>query len=135
MVVSGIVLSSTDAEGQSSNRFRDRSYRPARPTVSPYLNLMRDDVGALPNYQTFVRPIVEQQRINREADRRINDADRQITELRQAPMPGTAPQQPVVTGRALQVRRLNVRRTGINGQFQYYSHFFPIRSATRSLSP
>ena len=128
-VIASLAMASTDVMGQASNRFRDRSYQPSRPTTSPYLNLMRNDTGsALPNYQTFVKPIVEQRRINRQSDRRISEADRQITELRQAPMPGRAQEQPVVTGRALQVRRSTIRRTGINGQFQYYSHFFPIRS-------
>jgi len=41
-------------------------YRPA-PTVSPYLNLFRSDnsLGLIDNYNTLVRPLIEQRRANR----------------------------------------------------------------------
>ncbi len=41
------------------------SYTPARPTLSPYLYLTRQQSGPFPNYQTFVQPAQQQQQINR----------------------------------------------------------------------
>jgi hypothetical protein len=41
-------------------------YQPARPTVSPYLNLFRRDAGPLPNYYSLVRPQLNQQAIDME---------------------------------------------------------------------
>jgi len=44
-----------------------RRYQPARPTVSPYLNLLRNDnASGVPNYYGLVRPQLQQQAINRQ---------------------------------------------------------------------
>ena len=41
-----------------------RNYLLSRPTVSPYLNLLRiDGQGGLANYQTLVRPQIEQRQL------------------------------------------------------------------------
>jgi hypothetical protein len=40
-------------------------YQPARPTISPYLNLFRRDVGPLPNYYSLVRPQLNQIEFNK----------------------------------------------------------------------
>ncbi len=57
-VVSGILLLVLlkDARAQDVPR-----YRPAKPTVSPYLNLLRNDNGPLPIYYGLVRPQLNQQ--------------------------------------------------------------------------
>jgi len=39
-------------------------YQPARPTISPYLNLFRGNTGPLPNYYSLVRPQLYQQDFN-----------------------------------------------------------------------
>lgn len=39
-------------------------YTPQRPTISPYLNLLRNDNGTLPNYYSLVRPQLNQQRFD-----------------------------------------------------------------------
>jgi hypothetical protein len=49
-------------------------YEPSRPTVSPYLNLFREQTGVIPNYQSLVRPFQRQIEIN-EQQRQI-DAQR-----------------------------------------------------------
>ena len=42
------------------------------PTLSPYLNLLRNDEGGgLPNYHTFVRPVLEQQESNRRQQQQL----------------------------------------------------------------
>jgi hypothetical protein len=39
-------------------------YEPSRPTVSPYVNLFRENNGIVPNYQSLVRPMLQQQQTN-----------------------------------------------------------------------
>lgn len=39
-------------------------FQPSRPTVSPYLNLFRNNTGPLPNYYSLVRPQLYQQDFN-----------------------------------------------------------------------
>ena len=56
-----IALSFTPALGQQPRR-----YQPATPTVSPYLNLTRSNVGGLPNYYSLVRPQLQQQAFNQQ---------------------------------------------------------------------
>jgi hypothetical protein len=47
-------------------------YAPTKPTVSPYLNLLRNDAGALPNYYSLVRPQLNQARFNERAATELN---------------------------------------------------------------
>ena len=52
-----------------------------QPTLSPYLNLLRndgDDLGGMPNYHTFVRPVLEQQRTNRRTGRQIQGLNQEV---------------------------------------------------------
>jgi len=48
-------------------------YSPA-PSVSPYINLYRPEgaFGAAGNYYSLVRPMVQQQQLNRQLSRRLN---------------------------------------------------------------
>ncbi len=48
-----------------------RSYRTSRPTISPYLDLLRVQTGALPNYYELVRPKLEIQESFRQQQARI----------------------------------------------------------------
>jgi hypothetical protein len=96
------------------------TYRPATPTVSPYMNLLRTDLGPLPNYQSLVRPQLEQRTFNRQAAQAINRTERDFRTLAQTPA-AAAPLQP---GR-LGVRTPQTRPTGVAGQFQFFSHYFP----------
>jgi hypothetical protein len=52
------------------------------PTVSPYLNLLRpEDDLALPNYFAFVRPQLEQQRVNRQQQLEIERLGSQVQQV------------------------------------------------------
>ncbi len=64
--------------GQAQNIPR---YTPATPTLSPYLGLLRNNRGALPNYFAFVRPIERQQQINQRA---AVELQRQAVEIERA---------------------------------------------------
>lgn len=43
-----------------------RRYQPARPTVTPYLNLLRTNTSGLPNYYSLVRPQLNQLEFNQQ---------------------------------------------------------------------
>jgi hypothetical protein len=68
------------------------------PTISPYLNLFRDERGsaeAVPSYYTFVRPQLEQQAAFQQQQRGNQQVERQGqggTHYRQAVMPGAGTQ-------------------------------------------
>ncbi len=57
-----------------------------RPTVSPYLNLVRDSNSSsgLPNYQTLVRPALEQRQRNIQQQRQINRLQTDLNTTRRA---------------------------------------------------
>lgn len=82
-----------------------------RPTVSPYLNLGRDD-SAAPDYQTLVRPQLEQLEFNRRQSLEVDRLNRQVQDFRtQAAFPaGGSP---------------DLRATGHSTRFMNTSHFFP----------
>jgi hypothetical protein len=54
-----LAISTHPAQAQVARR-----YQPSRPTVSPYLNLFRNNVGPLPNYYSLVRPQINQLAVN-----------------------------------------------------------------------
>ena len=54
----GITLASGSRASNGQDILR---YSPRRPTISPYLNLLRNDNGTLPNYYSLVRPQLYQQ--------------------------------------------------------------------------
>jgi hypothetical protein len=65
-----------------------RRYEPARPTVSPYLNLFGRQRGIAPNYFTEVRPLQQQyqfqqqqNQFNRIQQLQSREQDRVITKL------------------------------------------------------
>ena len=83
-----------------------------RPTVSPYLNLVRDDSGAAANYQTLVRPQMEQIDFNRQQEMQLDRLDRQFQDFRSE---SAFPQQGA----------LNLRETGHTTRFMNRSHYYP----------
>ena len=68
------------------------------PTVSPYLNLFRDEresSEAVPSYYTFVRPQLEQQAAFQQQQREIQQLQRQMQggpQYRTSTMPGSSTQ-------------------------------------------
>ena len=84
------------------------------PTISPYLNLFREDFGGNSdlNYQTLVRPQLQQQQFNQDFQRQQLELNRRIQSLsaRQDYNPqGSESQLP----------------TGHQTTFRYHSHFYP----------
>ena len=58
-------------------------YEPSKPTVSPYLNLFREDndAGALPNYQSLVRPLQRQHAVNQAQQQILQQQTQVIQQL------------------------------------------------------
>lgn len=88
-------------------------YQPASPTVSPYLNLFNSNNGFLPNYHTFVRPMVNQQQVNRQLEQTIRRQNESIRSLQ---------------GKFSVNSAAGGGPTGVHGRFRNYSHFYSSRS-------
>jgi hypothetical protein len=86
----------------------------AAPTVSPYLNLFREDLRGQSafNYSTLVRPALQQQQLNQQLQRQSQDLSRRLQSIAaQADFnpQGSKDQYP----------------TGHQTVFMYYGHYFP----------
>ena len=83
------------------------------PTLSPYLSLTRgDDEGSvLPNYFTFVRPQLEQQRFNQKQQKRIQTLDQQFRQFS-------------AQGAFSPTGSTEIRATGHETRFRNLSHFY-----------
>ena len=84
-----------------------------RPTVSPYLNLLRGTgSGSLPSYYTLVRPQIEQRQENIRQQAALQQLETRINQpLRANVQPGTGASSAI-------------RGTGHATYFQNYSHFY-----------
>lgn len=92
------------------------SYRPPA-TMSPYMNLFREDLSGSGdmNYQMLVRPMLEQQEINRQMQRENQLLSRRVQSL--------------ATQSALSATEgTGLIPTGHQTTFGYYSHFYPAAS-------
>jgi hypothetical protein len=65
LAFAGILVLAASAAADSYGQ-QVRRYQPSRPTVSPYLNLFRNNTGPLPNYYSLVRPQLQQDSFNRQ---------------------------------------------------------------------
>lgn len=83
-----------------------------RPAVSPYMNLLNNNTGLATNYQSLVRPQVEQQSYNARSSSAIRGLQRQAASS---------------TGRNASTTEGNVkmRKTGHAAQRESYSHYYP----------
>ncbi|HJS06116.1 MAG TPA: hypothetical protein VJ809_00605 [Pirellulales bacterium] len=95
---------------------RPGQYAPSRPTVSPYLNLLRRDAGPVTNYYTQVRPQQQQQAINQQ-QRSINLQQQSLLQTQQQGLR-------TVQEGLLQIRQPEVNPTGTGGGFMNFSHFY-----------
>ncbi len=91
----------TSSSALAQSFYRGSSDNPNGPTVSPYLNLLQSDSFGVTNYQSLVRPLVNQGN----AIRRQGGALQQLERATYSAGP-----------------RLG---TGHSSYFMNYSHFFP----------
>jgi hypothetical protein len=89
-------------------------FEPSRPTISPYLNLLRRDVGPLPNYYSLVRPQLQQNDFNQ----------RQIAINRE--------QRTAIRANAQQIQEVQsgAASTGTASVYRNYGHYYPSMSAS-----
>ena len=106
------VTTASDARAQRPNRSI------SRPTLSPYLNMFRHDVGYTDPYNALVRPYLQQ---NQQRTRR---------DIR-APMGAAG--NPVQASELLRARALSQQQqavgiapTGTNSVFNNLGHFYPV---------
>jgi hypothetical protein len=85
-------------------------YQPSRPTISPYLNLLRQYTGPLPNYHSLVRPQIQQ----------LNNNQQQQYQLQQQ---RTAIQ--TNNQQLLRIGEAAAAPTGSGAVFRNYSHYYP----------
>jgi hypothetical protein len=97
-----VLLLSITRELQAQRRVTP--YQPATPTTSPYLYLTLPETGALPNYQAFVEPLQNQQRINVSHQAEIGRLNQE--QLDYGPATGVAP-------------------TGTASVYNNLSHYYP----------
>ncbi|MEX2171955.1 MAG: hypothetical protein WD851_21725 [Pirellulales bacterium] len=106
--------------GSSAPASKPFSGASTRPTVSPYLNLFREDLEGFSdfNYQTLVRPQLQQQEINQNLQRQQQEINIKVQSLsaRQAFTPqGSQSQMP----------------TGHQTTFRNLSHYYPLAGQPR----
>lgn len=95
---------------QIDNLARQQQYQLTRPTVSPYLNLLNlnNQQASLPNYQTLVRPQLDQRQESQQQQRQIRQLNQQVSNIDR--------------------RSLNNQQgsaTGHPTRFMTYSHYYP----------
>lgn len=118
VVTASSLLTGSTASAQNA----PRRYQPARPTISPYINLFRRDRGPLPNYYTFVRPQLQQQQQNRQFQQQNNQLQRELQRQQ-----GEIERSNFAPGRAdtnLQFRPAPVAPTGGRSSFMTHSSYF-----------
>jgi hypothetical protein len=70
---------------------RASRYSPARPVMSPYLNLLRRNSSTLSNYYSFVKPEQRQRAINRQGQARMRQQSNSLMHLQNDVQLGQAP--------------------------------------------
>lgn len=126
--VNNFLIQSSTATSGTGNSSSLTSFAPSGParsskpfanatrgsTISPYLNLFRDDAGfgGVDNYNTLVRPQLEQQRVNQQLQRQTQALNRRV--------------QQISAQGAFQTRGSEqIMATGHTTGFRYYSHYYP----------
>jgi hypothetical protein len=106
------LASSAHAQYKSKPRPFEGAGGGRRPAVSPYMNLLNNNTGVATNYQSLVRPQIEQQNLNAKSSSAIRGLQKQAASS---------------AGRAASTTEGNVklRKTGHTAVRESYSHFYP----------
>ncbi|MHB1033367.1 MAG: hypothetical protein ACYC35_14350 [Pirellulales bacterium] len=99
------------------NRQYPTRYQPSRPTVSPYLNLFRNGNSAAMNYQTLVRPQINQENTNQQERATVQRLQQQLGDVSQTVYGAAAAR--------------SMRTTGHRTVFLDYSHYYSAGSPRR----
>jgi hypothetical protein len=104
------LLAPQTAMAQYSGRYMGRSDNPVGPTVSPYLNLLQSGNLNVTNYQSLVKPLIDQ---GNAIDRQANSLYRQGNSIR-----GLQQAQSLGASRS-------GHGTGHASYFMNFSHYYP----------
>lgn len=116
----GVVLWGLGSDAAAQYGYGLPSDNPNGPTVSPYLNLLRNQNSGLPNYQTLVRPFIDYPAAINQNAAQINQLQQQA--LRTAPPTTTSRRSMFDTTGGLYNQQL--RGTGHPVRYQFYSHYY-----------
>ncbi|MCH8923640.1 MAG: hypothetical protein IIA67_10905 [Planctomycetes bacterium] len=116
IVVTCFLIGGPPAASAQQPRRSYSPYRPSRPTVSPYLDLLRRRTGELDNYHTFVRPKQQTRAALRQQAGQFGSLQRQFGGLQR---------------QFSSLQNTRVSPTGIGGGFMNHSHFYRIQPAGR----
>ncbi len=105
LLVAGVVF--------TSDSVSYAQYRPARPTLNPWLHGARRNDGLLPDYHTFVRPRQQLHRTLQRQNTEIRSLQRGLVGMDRALMEGK--------------RATSARPTGTGSVFMNYSHYYQYR--------
>ncbi len=97
---------------------RARSYRPSRPTTSPYLNLLRPNTSGVPNYYSFVRPEQRQREFNLHERSLRQQQARKLGKIESDLIQGQAPIHSTGTGSGFMMQ-------GTRSSFMAPSRYYP----------
>lgn len=100
-----LLLAAGSQRAEAQGNYRGSSDNPVGPTVSPYLNLLQNDQFGVTNYQSLVKPLVQQG----------NAINRQGNELRNIQQQISTPRGGGYSGSG----------TGHATFFMNYSHYYP----------
>ena len=114
VVATGLLICGPPSASAQQPRRSYATYRPSRPTVSPYLDLFRQRTGELDNYHTFVRPKLRTQAALRRQSAQFGSLQRQFGGLQ---------------SQFSSLQNTQVAPTGIGGGFMNFSHFYSTPAA------
>jgi len=102
--------STASAQYKGKQRPFDTSAR--RPSVSPYMNLINNNTGAATNYQSLVRPQIDQQNLNAQNASAIKNLQRSQASSSKG-------------SKSTAEGNIKLRATGHAASRENYSHFYP----------
>ena len=118
-----LMIAGTGVASTASAQDPYTPYRPATPTISPWLNMFRRDPGPLDNYHTFVQPRIQAQQTLRQQEAAI--------QRNQAAIGSVNEQLTQIEAQ----RETSIRPTGSASTFMNYSHYYGGRGATGQPPP
>ena len=110
LIAIGGLVSDAHAQYKGKSRPFDSSAR--RPSVSPYMNLINNNTGQATNYQSLVRPQIDQQNYNTQAASAIKNLQRQQAASS-------------MRSKSSSEGNTKMRATGHAATRETYSHFYP----------
>lgn len=115
-LIAAVLLLACSADvAQAQYKAKSRPFDGAntrRPAVSPYMNLLNNNNGIATNYQSLVKPAIEQQNFNSRSSSAIRGLQRQAASS-------------ATRSASTHEGNIKMRGTGHSSVRENYSHFYP----------